>query len=54
MHDGNSLGTDAAIKRHAGEATTVRHRYEQLTAPERKQIQNVLGFAVNRLFEDKK
>jgi len=31
MHDGNSPGTDAAIARHGGEATTVRQRYDHPT-----------------------
>jgi CxxC motif-containing protein (DUF1111 family) len=31
MHDGGSPGTEAAIQRHAGEATTVRQHYDHLT-----------------------
>jgi CxxC motif-containing protein (DUF1111 family) len=42
MHDGDSPGTEAAIKRHGGEATTVRQKYEHLTPAEKKQIQQFL------------
>jgi CxxC motif-containing protein (DUF1111 family) len=43
MHDGNSPGTDAAIKRHGGEATTVRQRYDHLTDVEKHQVQRFLN-----------
>jgi CxxC motif-containing protein (DUF1111 family) len=36
MHDGDTASPEAAIKRHAGEATKVRDRYNQLP-PEKKQ-----------------
>jgi CxxC motif-containing protein (DUF1111 family) len=42
MHDGDSPGTDAAITRHGGEATTVRQRYGHLTPTEKQQIQMFL------------
>jgi len=42
MHDGNSPGTEAAIARHGGEATTVRKRYDQLTSTEKRQVQQFL------------
>jgi CxxC motif-containing protein (DUF1111 family) len=42
MHDGNSPGTEAAIARHSGEATTVRQRYDQLTSTEKHQLQQFL------------
>lgn len=42
MHDGDSPGTEAAIKRHGGEATTVRQRYEHLTSTEKHQLQQFL------------
>jgi CxxC motif-containing protein (DUF1111 family) len=42
MHDGNSPGTEAAIARHVGEATTVRKRYDQLTSAEKHQLQQFL------------
>jgi CxxC motif-containing protein (DUF1111 family) len=38
MHDGNSPGTEAAIARHGGEATTVHQRYDRLTPPEKEEI----------------
>jgi len=38
MHDGNSPGTEAAIARHGGEATTVRQRYDHLTPAEKHQL----------------
>lgn len=43
MHDGDSPGTEAAIKRHAGEATTVRQHYEHLTPTEKQQLQQFLN-----------
>jgi CxxC motif-containing protein (DUF1111 family) len=43
MHDGNSPGTDAAITRHGGEATTVHQRYEHLTPAEKRQLQQFLN-----------
>ncbi len=42
MHDGDSPGTEAAIKRHAGEANTVRQNYDHLTPTEKQQIQTFL------------
>jgi CxxC motif-containing protein (DUF1111 family) len=42
MHDGNSPGTEAAIARHGGEATTVRQRYDHLTPTEKHQLQQFL------------
>jgi CxxC motif-containing protein (DUF1111 family) len=42
MHDGNTPGTEAAIARHGGEATTVRQRYEHLTPTEKRQLQQFL------------
>jgi len=42
MHDGNSPGTDAAIARHGGEATTVRKSYDHLTSTEKHQLQQFL------------
>jgi len=38
MHDGNSPGTEAAIARHGGEATTVRQHYDHLRLAEKQQI----------------
>jgi CxxC motif-containing protein (DUF1111 family) len=38
MHDGDTPSTEAAIKRHAGEATTVRQNYDHLTPAEKRQI----------------
>jgi CxxC motif-containing protein (DUF1111 family) len=43
MHDGDSPGTEAAIKRHSGEATIVRRQYEQLTPTEKQQLQQFLS-----------
>jgi len=43
MHDGDSPGTEAAIARHGGEATTVRRKYEQLTPTEKQQLQQFLS-----------
>ena len=43
MHDGETPGTEAAIKRRGGEATTVRQRYDRLTPSERQQIQTFLS-----------
>ena len=43
MHDGDSPGTEAAVKRHGGEATTVRRQYEQLTPTEKQQLQQFLS-----------
>jgi CxxC motif-containing protein (DUF1111 family) len=43
MHDGDSPGTEAAIKRHAGEATTVCQRFERLTPTEKHQLQQFLS-----------
>jgi CxxC motif-containing protein (DUF1111 family) len=43
MHDGNSPGTEAAIARHGGEATTVRQRYDHLTPIEKRQMQQFLN-----------
>jgi CxxC motif-containing protein (DUF1111 family) len=42
MHDGNSPGSEAAIARHGGEATTVRQRYDHLTPTEKHQLQQFL------------
>jgi hypothetical protein len=39
MHDGDSPGTEAAVRRQRGEATTVRRQYEQLTPTEKQQLQ---------------
>jgi CxxC motif-containing protein (DUF1111 family) len=43
MHDGNSPGTEAAITRHGGEATTVRQRFEDLTPTEKQELQAFLN-----------
>lgn len=43
MHDGNSPGIEAAIKRHGGEATIVRQRYDHLTPSERQQLKTFLS-----------
>jgi CxxC motif-containing protein (DUF1111 family) len=43
MHDGDSPGTEAAIKRHGGEATAILQRYKQLTPEQRKQLQVFLS-----------
>jgi CxxC motif-containing protein (DUF1111 family) len=43
MHDGDSPGTEAAVKRHGGEATAVRRQYEQLTPTEKQQLQQFLS-----------
>jgi CxxC motif-containing protein (DUF1111 family) len=43
MHDGNSPGTNAAITRHGGDATTVRQRYDHLTPTEKQQIRLFLN-----------
>jgi CxxC motif-containing protein (DUF1111 family) len=43
MHDGNSTGSNQAIMRHAGEATTVRQRYERLTPTQKQQLQAFLS-----------
>jgi len=43
MHDGDSPGTEAAIKRHAGEATKVRERYEHMTQSEKHQLLQFLN-----------
>jgi CxxC motif-containing protein (DUF1111 family) len=43
MHDGDSPGTEAAIKRHAGDATVVRQRYEHLTITEKHQLLQFLS-----------
>jgi CxxC motif-containing protein (DUF1111 family) len=43
MHDGDSPGTEAAIKRHSGEATIVRRQYEQLTPTEKQYLQQFLS-----------
>jgi CxxC motif-containing protein (DUF1111 family) len=43
MHDGDSPGTEAAIKRHSGQATIVRRQYEQLTPTEKQQLQQFLS-----------
>jgi len=43
MHDGDSPGTEAAVKRHGGEATIVRRKYEQLTPTEKQQLQQFLS-----------
>jgi CxxC motif-containing protein (DUF1111 family) len=43
MHDGDSPGTEAAIARHGGEATTVRQRYDHLTPEQRRQMQLFLS-----------
>lgn len=42
MHDGDTLGADDAIKRHGGEATAIRQRYEHLTK-EKRQLQVFLS-----------
>jgi CxxC motif-containing protein (DUF1111 family) len=42
MHDGDSLGTEAAIARHGGEATKVRHNYDSLMPREKQQVQTFL------------
>lgn len=43
MHDGDTPGTDAAIKRHGGEAAKVRDGYEQLNIMQKKQLQTFLN-----------
>jgi hypothetical protein len=43
MRDAHSPGSDAAITRHGGEATTVRDRYEHLTPKEKQQLQSFLN-----------
>jgi CxxC motif-containing protein (DUF1111 family) len=43
MHDSNSPGTEAAIKRHGGDAATVRQRYDHLTTAEKHQLQQFLN-----------
>jgi hypothetical protein len=43
MHDGDSPGTDAAIARHRGEATVVRHSYDRLTPTEKHRLQQFLN-----------
>jgi CxxC motif-containing protein (DUF1111 family) len=43
MHDGDSPGSEAAVKRHGGEATTVRRQYEQLTPTEKQHLQQFLS-----------
>ena len=43
MHDGESLGPEAAIERHAGEATKVRDRYEHLPPEQKKQLLTFLS-----------
>jgi peptidoglycan hydrolase-like protein with peptidoglycan-binding domain len=43
MHDGNSPGTEAAINRHAEEATTVRQHYDHVTPAEKQQIRMFLN-----------
>jgi CxxC motif-containing protein (DUF1111 family) len=43
MHDGNSTGTDQAIMRHSGEATTVRQRYERLSPSQKQQLEAFLS-----------
>ena len=42
MHDGDTPALEQAIKRHGGEATKVRDRYEQLTSEEKRQLQEFL------------
>lgn len=42
MHDSDSPNTEAAIKRHAGEATIVRQHYDHLTPAEKQQIATFL------------
>jgi CxxC motif-containing protein (DUF1111 family) len=42
MHDGNSPGTEAAIIRHNGEATAIRHKYQSLNPAEKMQMQRFL------------
>ena len=43
MHDGDSPGIEAAIKRHGGEATMIRQRYEHLTVEQKNQLQAFLS-----------
>jgi CxxC motif-containing protein (DUF1111 family) len=43
MHDGDTPNTEAAIKRHTGEATTVRQHYDHLTPAEKQQIRVFLN-----------
>jgi CxxC motif-containing protein (DUF1111 family) len=43
MHDGDTPGTDPAIKRHGGEATRVRNRYEHLTQLQKRQLRLFLS-----------
>jgi len=43
MHDGDSPGTEEAIKRHSGEATAVRQRYERLAPVEKNQLRRFLS-----------
>lgn len=43
MHDGKSKIPEDAIKRHAGEATEIRKRYERLTSVQKAQVQSFLN-----------
>jgi CxxC motif-containing protein (DUF1111 family) len=43
LHDGRAATIDAAIRLHDGEASTVRNRYEQLSAKERQQLLDFLN-----------
>jgi CxxC motif-containing protein (DUF1111 family) len=43
MHDGDTLNTEAAIQRHAGEATIVRQHYEHLSPTEKQQMKEFLN-----------
>ncbi len=42
MHDGDTPSLEQAIKRHGGEATKVRDRYERLTSEEKQELQTFL------------
>jgi CxxC motif-containing protein (DUF1111 family) len=42
MHDGESTTYAEAIRRHRGEASTVRHRYQRLLPAEKKQLKDFL------------
>ena len=43
MHDGDTPSPEAAIKRHAGEATRIRNRYEQLSPEQKQQLLTFLS-----------
>jgi CxxC motif-containing protein (DUF1111 family) len=38
MHDGESLTRDEAIRRHAGEASSVINKYRSLTLSQKNQL----------------